>query len=72
MAVANMIVLLEHKFHYPSAEEGYGDFVCMVVLNEDAMELEEPIVKSMKTIHDNYDDKPWECQVVVVLQLLLI
>lgn len=45
----NMIVLHEDKVHYPSAEEVYGDFVRTVVLDEDAMELEEPIVKPMKT-----------------------
>ncbi len=49
VAAANMIVLHEDKVHYPSAEEVYGDFVRTVVLDEDAMELEEPIVKPMKT-----------------------
>jgi U5 small nuclear ribonucleoprotein component len=44
-----MIVLHEDKVHYPSAEEGYGDFARTAVLDEDAMELEELIVKPMKT-----------------------
>lgn len=42
------IVLHEDKVHYPSAQEVYGEGVRTAVLDEDAMELEEPIVEPVK------------------------
>lgn len=42
---AGAIVLHEDKVHYPSAEEVYGEGVRTAVLDEDAMDLEEPIVE---------------------------
>jgi len=39
------IVLHEDKVHYPSAEEVYGEGVRTAVLDEDTMDLEEPIVE---------------------------
>lgn len=42
------IVLHEDKVHYPSAEEIYGEGVRTAVLDEDAMELEEPIVEPVR------------------------
>lgn len=44
-SAANAIVLHEDKVHYPSAEEVYGEGVRTAVLDEDAMDLEEPIVE---------------------------
>lgn len=41
----NAIILHEDKVHYPSAEEVYGDDVRTAVLDEDAMDLDEPIVE---------------------------
>ena len=43
------IVLHEDKVHYPSAEEVFGSNVRTVVLDEDAMELEQPLVEPVKT-----------------------
>lgn len=45
---ASAIVLHEDKVHYPSANEVYGEGVRTAVLDEDAMELEEPIVEPVK------------------------
>ncbi len=42
------IVLHEDKVHYPSAQEVYGEGVRTAVLDEDAMELEEPIVEPVR------------------------
>ena len=42
---ASAIVLHEDKVHYPSAEEVYGEGVRTAVLDEDAMDLENPIVE---------------------------
>ena len=42
------IVLHEDKVHYPSAEEVYGEGVRTAVLDEDTMDLEEPIVEPVK------------------------
>jgi U5 small nuclear ribonucleoprotein component len=47
-APANAIVLHEDKTHYPSAEEIYGEEVRTAVLDEDAMDLEQPIVEPVK------------------------
>jgi U5 small nuclear ribonucleoprotein component len=47
-SAANAIVLHEDKVHYPSAEEVYGDGVRTAVLDEDAMDLEEPIVEPVR------------------------
>lgn len=44
----NEIILHEDKIHYPSAEEVYGDGVRTAVLDEDAMDLDEPIVEPVK------------------------
>ena len=44
----NAIILHEDKIHYPSAEEVYGDGVRTAVLDEDAMDLDEPIVEPVK------------------------
>ena len=44
----NAIVLHEDKEHYPSAEEVYGSDVRAAVLNEDAMDLDTPIVEPVK------------------------
>jgi len=45
---ASAIVLHEDKVHYPSAEEVYGEGVRTAVLDEDTMDLEEPIVEPVK------------------------
>ena len=44
----NAIVLHEDKEHYASAEDVYGSDVRAVVLDEDAMDLDTPIVAPMK------------------------
>ena len=47
------IVLHEDKEHYPSAEQVFGEEVRTAVLDEDAMEIETPLVEplSTKSIH---------------------
>merc|ERR1719287_161539 len=45
---ASAIVLHEDKVHYPSAAEVYGDGVRTAVLDEDAMDLEDPIVAPVR------------------------
>jgi len=45
---ARAIVLHEDKVHYPSAGEVYGEGVRTAVLDEDAMDLEEPIVEPIR------------------------
>eukprot|EP00984_Skeletonema_dohrnii_P000903 scaffold289_cov120-Skeletonema_dohrnii-CCMP3373.AAC.10 len=45
---ASAIVLHEDKVHYPSAEDVYGEGVRTAVLDEDTMDLEEPIVEPVK------------------------
>jgi hypothetical protein len=73
LGAANMIVLHEDKAHYPLAEEVYGDFVRMVVLDENAIGRTDcKANEDQANIHDNYGDEPWECQVVVVSLLLLL
>ncbi|KAL7511042.1 hypothetical protein ACHAXN_007943 [Cyclotella atomus] len=58
-APSNAIILHEDKTHYPSAEEIYGEEVRTAVLDEDAMDLENPIVEPVKRnvflMHDNED-----------------
>jgi U5 small nuclear ribonucleoprotein component len=53
------IVLHEDKEHYASAEQVYGDDVRVAVLDEDAMELETPIVEPVltKSHHADSDDR---------------
>lgn len=46
---ASAIVLHEDKVHYPSAQEIYGEGVKTAVLDEDAMDLDVPIVEPVKT-----------------------
>jgi len=53
----NAIVLHEDKEHYPSAAETFGEDVRVAVLEEDAMDLDTPIVepviqKSHTAVHD--------------------
>jgi U5 small nuclear ribonucleoprotein component len=43
------IVLHEDKVHYPSATEVYGDEVRTAVLDEDAMDLDVPLVEPVST-----------------------
>jgi U5 small nuclear ribonucleoprotein component len=45
----NAIVLHEDKEHYPSAEETFGEGVRTAVLDEDAMDLDQPIVEPVIT-----------------------
>eukprot|EP00804_Cyclotella_cryptica_P011169 CCRYP_007706-RC/>CCRYP_007706-RC protein AED:0.21 eAED:0.21 QI:227/1/1/1/1/1/5/189/803 len=47
-SAASAIVLHEDKVHYPSAEEVFGEGVRTAVLDEDAMDLEEPIVEPVR------------------------
>ena len=46
---ANAIVLHEDKEHYPSAEDTFGEGVRTAVLDEDAMDLDQPIVEPVVT-----------------------
>ena len=48
-AAASAIVLHEDKEHYPSAGEVYGPGVTTAVLDEDAMDLDVPIVEPLRT-----------------------
>jgi U5 small nuclear ribonucleoprotein component len=43
------IVLHEDKVHYPSAQEVYGEDVRTAVLDEDAMDLDAPLVEPVST-----------------------
>mmetsp|Transcript_5060 Transcript_5060/g.7322 ORF Transcript_5060/g.7322 Transcript_5060/m.7322 type:complete len:1028 (-) Transcript_5060:256-3339(-) len=45
----NAIVLHEDKVHYPSAQEVYGEEVRTAVLDEDAMDLDAPLVEPVAT-----------------------
>ena len=47
---ASAIVLHEDKEHYPSAEQVYGQDVRTAVLDEDAMELDTPLVEPVGNI----------------------
>ena len=51
----NAVVLHEDKEHYMSAEQVYGEEVRTAVLDEDAMELETPLVEPVKTKSDRVD-----------------
>ena len=46
---ASAIVLHEDKEHYPSADQVFGDEVRTAVLDEDAMDLETPLVEPLST-----------------------
>lgn len=46
---ASAIVLHEDKEHYPSAEQVFGEDVRTAVLDEDAMDLETPLVEPIVT-----------------------
>eukprot|EP00536_Pseudo-nitzschia_multiseries_P003556 jgi/Psemu1/323067/estExt_fgenesh1_pg.C_560008 len=46
---ANAIVLHEDKDHYASAEDTFGEGVRTAVLDEDAMDLDQPIVEPVVT-----------------------
>ena len=52
----NAIVLHEDKGHYPSASETFGEGVRSAVLDEDAMDLETPIVEPIVTKSKHVDD----------------
>ncbi|KAL2892653.1 hypothetical protein RDABS01_008562 [Bienertia sinuspersici] len=46
----NQVVLAEDKKYYPTAEEVYGDDVETLVMDEDELPLEQPIIKPVKTL----------------------
>ena len=48
----NAIVLHEDKEHYPSADQVYGEEVRTAVLDEDAMDLDTPLVEPVVTESD--------------------
>ena len=52
----NAIVLHEDKEHYPSAEQTFGEGVRTAVLDEDAMELDQPIVEPVVTKSHHAED----------------
>lgn len=59
---ASAIVLHEDKVHYPSAAEVYGEGVRTAVLDEDAMDLEEPLVapvrkKTFSLVRDEAEER---------------
>ena len=49
------IVLHEDKEHYPSAEQVFGEEVRTAVLDEDAMEIETPLVQPLSTKSFHHD-----------------
>jgi U5 small nuclear ribonucleoprotein component len=53
----NAIVLHEDKEHYASAEETFGEGVRTAVLDEDAMDLDTPIVEPVVTKSHHVGDK---------------
>jgi U5 small nuclear ribonucleoprotein component len=53
--VMNAIVLHEDKEHYPSASETFGEGVRSAVLDEDAMDLDTPIVEPIVTKSKHVD-----------------
>lgn len=57
------VVLHEDKEHYLSAEQVYGEDVRTTVLDEDAMELETPLVEPVKVksdkVESNVDTEDW-------------
>lgn len=60
---ASAIVLHEDKEHYPSAEQVYGDDVRTAVLDEDAVDLDtplvEPVVSTSHVADDTIDAQDW-------------
>lgn len=46
----NQIVLAEDKKYYPTAEEVYGEDVETLVMDEDELPLEQPIIKPVKNL----------------------
>ncbi|CAL1353374.1 unnamed protein product [Linum trigynum] len=46
----NQIVLAEDKKYYPTAEEVYGEDVETLVMDEDELSLEQPIIKPVRNI----------------------
>lgn len=46
----NQIVLAEDKKYYPTAEEVYGEDVETLVMDEDELPLEQPIIKPVRNI----------------------
>lgn len=60
-AVTDAIVLHEDKEHYPSADQVYGTHVRTAVLDEDAMDLEKPILEpTTETKRHTVDGQPIE------------
>ncbi|KAK9757693.1 hypothetical protein RND81_01G179800 [Saponaria officinalis] len=49
--VDNQVVLAEDKKYYPTAEEVYGDDVETLVMDEDELPLEQPIIKPVKALN---------------------
>lgn len=49
-AVASQVVLAEDKKYYPTAEEVYGEDVEALVMDEDELPLEQPIIKPVRDI----------------------
>jgi len=49
-APANQIILHEDKVHYPSASSIYGPSVTTAVLDEDAMDIDTPILQPKETV----------------------
>ena len=46
----NQVVLAEDKKYYPTAEEVYGEEVETLVMDEDELPLEQPIIKPVKNL----------------------
>ncbi|KAL9228778.1 hypothetical protein vseg_004322 [Gypsophila vaccaria] len=51
MVENNQVVLAEDKKYYPTAEEVYGDDVETLVMDEDELPLEMPIIKPVKAMN---------------------
>jgi 116 kDa U5 small nuclear ribonucleoprotein component len=49
-APSSQIVLAEDKKYYPTAEEVYGEDVETLVMDEDELPLEQPIIKPVRDI----------------------
>lgn len=64
------IVLHEDKVHYPSAEKVFGEHVRTVILDEDAMELEEPIIQPIKTKIFSFSDEAASSDIYLTSSLL--
>lgn len=48
--IDNQIVLAEDKKYYPTAEEVYGEEVETLVMDEDELPLEQPIIKPIRNV----------------------